>query len=607
MKNLKKAWGMIKYNIWSLVGFEAIFKVLSFAIFTPLFLKLFIVVMRLTGYSYLTLDNIWSFLSNPKTIAMLFFLIVLMTVYTMFDITTVIIILDESYHKRKIKMLDAVRKSLKKILRVLIPTNVLLPFMVLFLIPFLNLGVASSLVSTIKVPEFIMDFITNNYVFLGVLILVLLFLTVIFLRWIYTLHYFVLEDANFFKACKKSINLGRKHHFSDIVIIILVQFFGFIIYLSFIVLGILGIVFLNKICNIIWLKSIISTLIWEFIAITFMIVIALATPISYATISSLFYYRKNKIDEEIVNSKSTNNSETVRMNKKLKKVLVIIIILAFFGGTIFTYGLYKGNYNLNIEYVRTIETTAHRGSSKYYPENTMPAFIEAKNNGAEFIELDVQETQDGKVIVIHDTNFKRTCGVDKNTWEMSLDEVKELDAGIYKDKKFKGTRVPTLEEVIIFAKENNIKLNIEIKPTGHEKTLEANVIELIDKYDFKDSSLVASQDYQVLEKVKEIDSSINTLYVMSIAIGDIMEFKAADNFSLEASNINTSLVKKVHKGGKSLYVWTINTEENIKKMIDLKVDNIITDDVVMAKSIIMQSKTSDLISEYVKIVEKVLR
>lgn len=607
MKNLKKAWGMIKYNIWSLVGFEAIFKVLSFAIFTPLFLKLFIVVMRLTGYSYLTLDNIWSFLSNPKTIAMLFFLIVLMTVYTMFDITTVIIILDESYHKRKIKMLDAVRKSLKKILRVLIPTNVLLPFMVLFLIPFLNLGVASSLVSTIKVPEFIMDFITNNYVFLGVLILVLLFLTVIFLRWIYTLHYFVLEDANFFKACKKSINLGRKHHFSDIVIIILVQFFGFIIYLSFIVLGILGIVFLNKICNIIWLKSIISTLIWEFIAITFMIVIALATPISYATISSLFYYRKNKIDEEIVNSKSTNNSETVRMNKKLKKVLVIIIILGFFGGTIFTYGLYKGNYNLNIEYVRTIETTAHRGSSKYYPENTMPAFIEAKNNGAEFIELDVQETQDGKVIVIHDTNFKRTCGVDKNTWEMSLDEVKELDAGIYKDKKFKGTRVPTLEEVIIFAKENNIKLNIEIKPTGHEKTLEANVIELIDKYDFKDSSLVASQDYQVLEKVKEIDSSINTLYVMSIAIGDIMEFKAADNFSLEASNINTSLVKKVHKGGKSLYVWTINTEENIKKMIDLKVDNIITDDVVMAKSIIMQSKTSDLISEYVKIVEKVLR
>jgi len=605
MKNFKNTLGMLKYNIWTLVGFEALFKVLSFVIFTPLFLKSFTLVMHITGFNYLTLDNIMEFLSKPSTMAMLLLIIILMTIYTMFDITTVIIILDESYHKRKIKMVEAVRRSLKKVFRVLIPTNIVLPFMVLFLIPFLNLGVASSFVSTIKVPEFIMDFITNNYFFLSILIVVIIGLTWLFLRWIYTLHYFVLEDLSFFRACKKSINLGKKHHFSDIVIILLVQFLAFIIYFIFIILGILGIIYLNQICKVIWLKSFISTLIWVFIAISFIVMTSLATPLSYAAISSLYYYRKNKINEEIINKEIVNDNRDIHMNKKLKKAIGLIIVLGILGGTTFTYGLYKGHFNLNIEYARTIEVTAHRGSSKYYPENTMPAFIEAKNEGAEFIEIDVQETRDGEVIVIHDTNFSRTCGVDKNTWELDLNEVKELDAGSFKDAKFKETKIPTLEEVIVFAKENNMKLNIEIKPTGHEKNLEQNVINLVNQYDFKDEAIVASQDYKVLEKVKYIDSSINTLYVMSIAIGDITEFRYADGFSLEASNINTYLVKKVHKSGKKLHVWTINSEDNINKMIDLKVDNIITDDVVLTKSMVMQSKTSDLISEYIKVIESV--
>ena len=157
MKTIKKIIRMITYNIWSLVGFEVIFKLLSFAIFTPLFFSLFDLVMRLTGYKYLTLENIASFLSNPKTIGMLLVLIILMTIYTMFDITTIIIILNQSYQKKKIKVIDAIRLSLKKCRKIFFPTNIMLGFMVLFLIPFLSVGIASSFVSTIKVPEFILE------------------------------------------------------------------------------------------------------------------------------------------------------------------------------------------------------------------------------------------------------------------------------------------------------------------------------------------------------------------------------------------------------------------------------------------------------------------
>ena len=90
---------------------------------------------------------------------------------------------------------------------------------------------------------------------------------------------------------------------------------------------------------------------------------------------------------------------------------------------------------------------------------------------------------------------------------------------------------------------------------------------------------------------------------MSLAYGDITSLDKADNFSIEATSATSSLVKKVHQEGKEIYVWTINTEENIRKMIDLNVDNIITDDIVLAKYIIYSSKTSNIINEYVKIVE----
>ena len=147
----------------------------------------------------------------------------------------------------------------------------------------------------------------------------------------------------------------------------------------------------------------------------------------------------------------------------------------------------------------------------------MVAFREAKNLGANWIELDVQMTKDNQLIVIHDSSFKRTTGVDKNTWELTLEEVKELDAGSFKDKKFQGEKIPTLEEVIIFAKENNIKLNIELKPTGREENFEETVIDLINKYNFKNDCVITSQIYEVLEKVKKYDKTIETVYVMSLA------------------------------------------------------------------------------------------
>ena len=605
MKKVKKVFEIIKYNITTLIGFECIFKVLSIMFFTPIFLKSFTLIMKLTGYNYITLENVGSFLLNPITLIMLMILLFLMMVYSMFDISTIIVILDSSYQKKKIKVLDAIRISLAKCRKVLHIKNIPLAFLVLFLIPFLNIGLSSSFIATIKIPEFILDFILNNKTLLSLFIVIVIFLIILLLRWIYSLHYFILEDVSFKEARKRSKELSKKNHIRDVITLSLVQLSVFLLYILFIGIGILLILSFNKIFgNLILLKSITATIIWIFLALSFLFVSLLTTPISYASISVMYYFHKLKKKEEIKSLQIENSNKNNKITKILKKSSIILGVIGIILSTIFTYGVYKGKYNLNIEYVRTLEITAHRGASVDYPENTMSAFIGAKELGADWIELDVQQTKDGEIIVSHDTNLLRVTGVNKDVIDMTYDEIKELDAGSFFDEKFKDEQIPLFKDVVQWAKENNMKLNVELKPTGKEKDFEKSVIDIMKEYEYEDYCVLTSQVYSVLENSKNYDKNIKTVYVMSLAIGDIVLLDKADYFSVEATNVNKALVNKIHNEGKELYVWTVNTEENIKKMIDYNVDNIITDNISFAKEIVIKSKTSNLINEFIKFVEK---
>lgn len=123
---------------------------------------------------------------------------------------------------------------------------------------------------------------------------------------------------------------------------------------------------------------------------------------------------------------------------------------------------------------------------------------------------------------------------------------------------------------------------------------------MINQEHFREQCVITSQVYEVLERVKAYDPQIQTVYVMSLAYGNINRLAAADNFSIEATSVTEKIVSDVHNAGKQLYAWTVNTEENINRMIDPGVDNIITDDVTLAKECIYLSKTSDVFEEYIK-------
>lgn len=602
MNYLKNTFKLIKFNFATLAKFEIIYKILVLLIFAPIVMGGFKLSMKLTGFSYLTIENLSSYILNPITLILMLLSILFVTLVTLIDVSTMIVIYDASYNEKKITLKETLKISLSKCKSIFKLKNISVAFMLLFLIPILDIGVRSNTILKITLPEFITDFITSNTTLSIITIILYIILVVLLLRWIYSIHYMVIENKSFGEARKCSSKLAKGNKFKDLIRLIFFEILATLGYYAIILIGILLIALIHKLfASYAIMGSIIISVIGTIIAIIYIIGIIISNSLSYALISASFYIHKEDKHEEFekINYEKTNPENKKKIASRV--LITIVLIGAIVGGSIFTYKVINGKIDLNINLGKEVDVTAHRGGSLDFPENTMSAFRGAAEAGANWIELDIQQTKDRKIVISHDTNVFRVTGVNRDIIDMTYDEISKLDAGSFFSEKFKGEKMPLLEEALEFAQNNNVKLNIELKPTGKEIDFEKDVVDLIKKYDFVDRCVVTSQVYSAVENVKKVDPNIKTLYVMSIAVGDINDLEYADNFSVEASNVDEELVETVHKEGKKLFVWTINTEENINKMIDLNVDNIITDDYHLAVKLVNERKNSSLIEDLVKL------
>ncbi len=225
--------------------------------------------------------------------------------------------------------------------------------------------------------------------------------------------------------------------------------------------------------------------------------------------------------------------------------------------------------------IQPIKVTAHRGSSMDAPENTMSAINLAIQDQADYIEIDVQQTKDGKLVVLHDSNLQRVAGVDENIWELDYEEVRKLDVGSWFDSKFSEERVPCLEEVIKAVK-GKIKLNIELKLNGYDQELAVEVVKLVDEQKFVEECVTSSADYNTLLKVQELNPEIATGLIMTTAIEHVDQLKV-DFYSVQPLVATIDFIHQAHANGREVHVWTINELTQMKTFLNRQVDNIITD------------------------------
>jgi glycerophosphoryl diester phosphodiesterase len=223
-----------------------------------------------------------------------------------------------------------------------------------------------------------------------------------------------------------------------------------------------------------------------------------------------------------------------------------------------------------------VAITAHRGASVAAPENTMAAFRAAMDAGATYIELDVQRTADGRIVVLHDGDVLRMGGDPRKVKDLSAAELQAIDIGRKYGARFAGEVPPTLEEVIGLVR-GRTKINIELKYNVPDPGLAPAVIDLLERENFLDQVVITSLDYAALKQVESLEPSLPTGHIVTAAVGNVLRTEA-DFLSLNSARATASLVRKAHAAGKDVHVWTVNEPEVMLRMIERGVDNIITDD-----------------------------
>ena len=223
---------------------------------------------------------------------------------------------------------------------------------------------------------------------------------------------------------------------------------------------------------------------------------------------------------------------------------------------------------------------AHRGASASAPENTMEAFRLAQQMGADGIELDVHLTRDGKILVTHDENARRVSGADVFVGDLTLQEAQALDAcnGM---ESYAGARMPELAEVLEFLKGNEMTLNIELK-TGERlyPGLEEKTVRLVRDFGLSQRVIYSSFNHYSLVLARRADENARIGLLYSEALVDPAVYARhlrADAIHPEFRTLAVpGAVEGCQAAGVRIHPWTVNREEDMRRLCRLRCEAIIT-------------------------------
>jgi glycerophosphoryl diester phosphodiesterase len=230
--------------------------------------------------------------------------------------------------------------------------------------------------------------------------------------------------------------------------------------------------------------------------------------------------------------------------------------------------------------------TAHRGAAGAAPENTLAAFERAIADGADFVELDVQETADGQVVVIHDSDLMKIGRVNLKIWDAPYEQLRDIDVGSWFSPEFRNERVPTLEQALLLCK-GRVRVNIELKYYGYDERLEERVVEIVERTGMESQIVVMSLKYDGIQKVRRLRPDWTLGLLTATAVGDLTRLDA-DFLAVHTGLVRPSFVRAAHKSGKKVFAWTVNDPVQMATMIGRGVDSLITDEPALAGTVIRE-------------------
>ena len=593
----KDTWQIIRQNWKNILLFELLYRGITTSVYMRLVSRGIRLALRAAGYSYLTPANIGNFLIRPVTLlifaAVAFVGILILSLETAGLITA----FQGSAYYQKLTPLHILWGGLQKLKDEMIKCNWRLPLFLTVQYLLIHLPFIMRTIVRYKPANFIFQELKKQPVAVAFLVVLLKFGILAVIPRSLTAYGCMIEQKHFHSGVVRSWQMTHKRKwkisslamFWELAVILL----AVAVYAASVCAAALCVVrFSRQNLAMAVLLSSADRLETGIIYLASM----LATVAVYAALSVAYYQYGNRR----FHTERWDFGYPARgsMNRRTMAVILTAVVGV---GLFYIYDLVRNGSELSEELLIETEITAHRGSSRTAPENTIPAIEAAVEEMADSVEIDVQMTADGVVVLGHDASLKRVAGVNRSIASMTFEELEKLDVGSWFSSEYAGTRIPSLSEVLELCSQKT-SLNIEIKYVGKNSELPEKTAEMVREYGMENQCVITSTNLSYLKRVKEALPEIRTGYIISAAYGNFYSSEDVDFISIRSGFVTSALMQNAHEQGKAVYAWTVNTKSELERLTLLGVDGIITDRPVLAREIVYREEATESLFEYLKLV-----
>lgn len=569
-----KTQDLLFYRKFQMLFTELLFFIVASYLSLPIVIKGFYLVIKGSPFSAITKENFFKVLGTSGAILYIFVVLLLVMLLLLLNITMILVLLDSRCRKSRKNLWEYLVQVEKHYANFLFSSKIsrigyMLPFGIAIYFPPLILLVYNN-----SVLHYFVSYITKGIgnrnfwlLFIGIY---LVSLCILVWRFPY-IRYLILDDVLPKSAARRS-RVGfvqyMKKAGTQLVWGLALLAGSAVIYIIFIFIGIFFVNLTTKNGNTLAKFYDVYDNINIAVAVISVILCGVCNLASITVMSG--GYISNHFVEKI----------NIRTKKDIFKAVVfgIFSCIAIYISVDIIFGADVSVYSI----IQKTQISAHRGASTEAPENTIPAIEKAIENGADYVEIDVRLTADGQVVLMHDATTTRTTNGSMVISNSTYAELQALDAGAWFSEEYVGTKIPTLEEAIEACK-GKIMMNIELKSSGTAGELEEKVAELITDYHMEDQCIVTSFQQKSLLAIKAYNPDILTGYIFSFGYSNKIDYEAMDILSIDSNYLSKSIVTGAHEKGIIVHAWTVNDGREIRRMLAIGVDNIITDNPILAQ------------------------
>lgn len=528
--------------------------ILQVFVIGPFIYYFFFFILRVIGVPGITDANLGEIISSPVAVIMLLILALLILMFVYYELGFFIMMAIYQLRGESYTVFKIIQRLNVKAKYFLSYQAVYFLLYFFLLLPIAGLSLPITITENLYLPHFITDELmkTSTGTWLYVIAMAIIFY--ISARLVFALPYFI-EDKSIKinGAIRKSWNYPKKRLFFMLLKwILLIVVMGFLVSIIATII-MLPLLLIEKITPGI-------AVVIAGITLTILQVIGFfVAGVFQGIIAQLLVRNAFTIEAQMV---SVSRSQFPHKKRFIVGGIIIFIIFSSFNVYAVNATLYEPNTKI----------IAHRGDTVNAVENTVEAIESAAKAGADYSEIDIQETKDHQFVVFHDMTLRRLAGSSKRVADMTLQELQQtkITSGAY------SSHIASFDEIINAAKKNKIDLLVEVKLHGGESSdMVERFITLLKKEKVTDKYLVQSLNQPVIEKIEHADPSLETGIILALNIGNLPK-TSADFIVLEDFSINKRLLTQAKQNNKNVFVWTVNKEKLMQMYLRKNIDGIIT-------------------------------